>query len=77
MIKYTRHAKRRRKLYKITESEIEKVIESGKKIKINHEKFEFIHDIKGKKLPLKVVCKRNDNDYIIITCYLLKKGIKK
>ena len=77
MIKYTRHAKRRMKLYEITEAEIKAAIELGKKTKAGEVKLEFVHNVNNRKLPLKVVCKIVDNDYLIITCYPLKKGIKK
>lgn len=76
MIKYTRHAKRRRKLYNISESEIREVIEHGEKIVVDEKRLEFVHKTETEKLPLKIVCKKVDNDYLIITCYPLKKGIK-
>lgn len=77
MIKYTRHAKRRTKLYKISDAEIKTVIKQGKKIQDSEGKLEFVQNVNKRKLPLKVVCKMVDNDYLIITCYPLKKGIRK
>lgn len=77
MIKYTRHAKRRMKLYKITNAEIKAAIGFGKKTKASEGKLEFLHSVSDRKLPLKVVCKIVDNDYFIITRYPLKKGIRK
>lgn len=74
MLKFTQHAKRRMRLYKITESEIEEVINSGIKSAFDTDKDEFIHQIRNRKLPLKIVCKRIEKDYLIITCYPLKKG---
>lgn len=77
MIKYTRHAKRRMKLYKITENEIQTIINSGNKKTSFENKIEFMNKLPQKELPVKVVCKMKENDYIVITCYPLKKGIIK
>jgi hypothetical protein len=77
MIKYTRHAKRRMKLYKISEHEIKATIELGKKTRASEGKLEFVHNASDRKLPIKVICNIIDNVYLIITCYSLKKGIGK
>ena len=67
MIKYTRHAKRRMKLYRITDAEIKAAIE-----------LVFILILTSQISILdSVVCKIVDNDYLIITCYPLKEAIKK
>jgi hypothetical protein len=61
MIKFTRHAERRKKLYKITDSEIDTVIRFGEKRKVDEGKYTFVHKIKERDLLLKVVCKIIDN----------------
>jgi|GEM_PF-2075464 len=77
MIQYTRHAKRRMKLYNLSEYDIETVINTGEKeIISNDEELVFIARLPGKLLPVKVVCKLLENSYSIITCYLLKRGLK-
>lgn len=65
------------KLYKISEGEIATAIELGKKTHAGEGKLKIVHNFYKGKLPLKVVCKILDNDYLIITCYPLKKGIRK
>ena len=65
------------KLYNISEEEIEQIFSTGEKYKDVGEKIYFIKNIPGKDLPVKVVCKMIENDYLIITCYPLKKGIGK
>ena len=77
MIKYTRHSKRRLKLYNISESDVEFVIKLGTKVEVDGNKFESMYNFDDKILPLKVVYKVIGNDYIIITSYPLKRGIEK
>lgn len=74
MIKYTRHSKRRLKLYNISESEVELVIKFGTKVEVEGNKYESMYHFDDKILPLKVVYKVIGNDYIIITSYPLKRG---
>lgn len=76
MINYTRHAKRRMKLYDLCELDIENVIKTGEKEIISEEEFVFIARLSGRLLPVKVVCKLLENSYSIITCYPLKRGLK-
>ncbi len=64
MIKYTRHAKRRMKLYKITEQEVQTIINSGNKKTSFENKIEFMIKLPQKELPIKVVCKMIENDYL-------------
>ena len=77
MIKYTRHSKRRLKLYNISESDVEFVIKLGTKVEVDGNKFESMYNFDDKILALKVVYKVIGNDYIIITSYPLKRGIEK
>jgi len=72
-IKFSRHAKRRIKLYKISESAITKLIS---KAVLRQGKQEIIENIHGVELPIKVVFNVTGNDLIVITAYPLKKGKK-
>lgn len=77
MIKFTRHAKRRMKLYNIDETLVAGVIAEGKKTRLNEDLFEFLFEIENMDLPIKVISKIINNDYLIITCYPLKRGLVK
>ncbi len=77
MIKFTRHAKRRMKLYNLSEYDVETVISTGEKEIISDKEHVFVARLSGRLLPLKVVCKSIENSYSIITCYPLKRGLKK
>ncbi|MCL6087783.1 MAG: DUF4258 domain-containing protein [Actinobacteria bacterium] len=70
-IKFSRHAKRRAKLYKIQESTILKILE-GKEL--NQGNQEIISNIEGFKYPLKIVATVKDDIIMVITNYPLKKG---
>ncbi len=73
-IKFSRHAKRRAKLYSISESVIVKVLEnkdiSGQGI------HEIVEDVAGFKYPLKIVFIIENDIITVITNYPLKKGRK-
>lgn len=73
-IKFSRHAKRRAKLYSISESVIVKVLEnkdlSGQGI------HEIVKDVAGFKYPLKIVFILENDIITVITNYPLKKGRK-
>lgn len=70
-IKFSRHAKRRAKLYKIPESTILKVLE-GKELA--HGTQEIIGNVEGFMYPLKIVVIVEDDIITVITNYPLKKG---
>ena len=72
-IKFSRHAKRRAKLYKIPESTIIKVLE-GKEL--NQGNQEIIENVKGLKYPLKIIVAVENDIITIVTNYPLKKGRK-
>ena len=73
-IKFSRHAKRRAKLYKISESVILKILE-GKDL--SHQgTHEIIEDAEGFKYPLKIVIAVENDIITIVTNYPLKKGRK-
>ena len=70
-IRFSRHAKRRARQYKIAESMIQDILED---IELSQGKHEIIKEVKGLKYPLKiVVCVENDI-ITVITNYPLKKG---
>ncbi len=73
-IKFSRHAKRRSKLYKIPELTILKILE-GKNLTQGTQ--EIIENVEGFKYPLKIVVAVKDDMITIITNYPLKKGRKR
>ena len=72
-IKFSRHAKRRAKLYKIPEATILKILERKELTQGTHE---IIENVEGFKYPLKIVVAVKDDIMTIITDYPLKKGRK-
>jgi len=72
-IKFSRHAKRRAKLYKIPESVLIKILEGKELTKKTHE---IIENAEGFKYPLKIVIALEDDIIKVITTYPLKKGRK-
>jgi len=73
-IRFSRHAKRRAKLYDISESIILEVLEnkdlSGQGI------HEIVENVEGFKYPLKIVVAVENDIITIVTSYPLKKGRK-
>ena len=69
-IRFSRHAKRRAKLYKIQESTILKILE-GKEL--NQGNREIIENVEGLKYPLKIVVTVKGDIIMVITNYPLKK----
>jgi len=72
-IKFSRHAKRRAKLYKIPESTILRILE-GKAF--NQGSQEIIENVEGFKYPLKIVIAVENDIITVETNYPLKKGRK-
>jgi hypothetical protein len=72
-IKFSRHAKRRAKLYGISESAVSAILA---KMNLPPGEHEIIKDI-GQKYPLKIVVSLKKDALTVITSYLLKKGRKK
>ena len=72
-IKFSRHAKRRAKLYQIPEATILKVIEGKELTHGNHEIIEYVE---GFKYPLKIVVTMAYDIITVKTNYPLKKGRK-
>jgi hypothetical protein len=73
-VKFSRHAKRRAKLYGIAESIIEDIITG---LNLHEGEHEIIKDVVGFKYPLKIVFSIEQDAATIITNYPLKKGRKK
>ncbi len=73
-IKFSRHAKRRAKLYKISELTIQNILEN---VKLSQGTHEIIQNVEGFKYPLKIVVVIEKDKMTIITNYPLKKGRKK
>jgi hypothetical protein len=72
-IKFSRHAKRRAKLYKIPESTILSILE-GKDFDQGNQ--EVIENVEGFKYPLKIVIAVENDIITVETNYPLKKGRK-
>ena len=73
-IKFSRHAKRRAKLYKIPEPAIVDVLKS---VKLGQGEHEIIGDIIGFQYPLKIVVSVKGDTVTVVTNYPLKKGMEK
>ncbi len=71
IIKFSRHARRRAKLYKISESSVEKII---KDLDLNEGEHEVIKNVSGFRYPLKIVVAVEGDIMTVITNYPLKKG---
>ena len=77
MIEFSRHAKRRMKLYGISEKDVLTVIEKGKKEESTNGKVIFVHLIERKfKYPIKVVASHREGNAMIVTTYRLKRRKK-
>ncbi|MCC6324168.1 MAG: hypothetical protein DCC43_12635 [Candidatus Brocadia sp.] len=73
-IKFSRHAKRRGKLYKIPEETVRKILAGKELIQGNQE---IIENVEGFKYPLKIAVSVDDDITTVITNYPLKKGRKR
>ena len=71
-VKFSRHAKRRAKLYEIPESTIEKILIDSEEF--NDGKHELIIDIAAFNYPIKIVIAVENDIITVITSYPLKKG---
>jgi len=69
-VKFSRHAKRRAKLYNIPESVVEQIIAEASLTDGEHE---LISDVPGFNYPLKIVASRDGEVVTVITSYPLKK----
>ena len=70
-IKFSRHARRRARLYKISEDLIKSIIENST---LHDGTQEIIKEVQGIAFPLKIVVSVENNIITIITNYPFKKG---
>ncbi len=73
-IKFSRHAKRRAKLYAISETAITDILTDMSLHKGEHQ---IMKHVSGFKYPLKIVVSVEEDLMTVITNYPLKKGRKK
>ncbi|MCD4782620.1 MAG: hypothetical protein K8T10_02195 [Candidatus Eremiobacteraeota bacterium] len=74
IVKFSRHAKRRAKLYKIPEATI---AETLKYLQLSEGEHEIVKDFPGLKFPVKMIITVKEEIVTVITNYPFKKGIKK
>jgi len=70
-IKFSRHAKRRAKLYKILENTVATIIEN---FSLHEGNQEIVRVVKGFRYLIKVVIVVENDTCTVLTNYLLKKG---
>jgi hypothetical protein len=73
-IKFSRHAKRRAKLYSIQESIVAQLILEANLTEGEHE---IIRNVPGLKYPLKIIASLDGEVVTVITNYPLKQGAAK
>jgi hypothetical protein len=73
-IKFSRHAKRRAKLYRIAESTVTAILAN---MNLHQGEHEIIKDVAGIAYPLKIVVSVEKDTITVITNYPLKKGREK
>ena len=74
IINYSRHAKRRAKLYNIPESTIKEILMG---LELHDGEHELIKGVPGFKYPIKIVVTVERKIITVVTNYPLKKGRKK
>lgn len=73
-VKFSRHAKRRAKLYNISELEITNILSN---MNLHQGDHEIVKNIAGVKYPVKIVVSVKGDAVMVITSYPLKKRRKK
>jgi sulfur carrier protein ThiS len=71
VIKFSRHAKRRAKMYNIPETTIEEIL---KDLDFQDGEHEIIKDVQGVEYPIKIVVSVEGDIQTVIASYPLKKG---
>lgn len=74
IVKFSRHAKRRAKLFKIPESMVEQILGGSD---LSDGEHEIIRNVSGFKYPIKIVVAVENDIVTVITNYPLKKGREK
>jgi len=72
-IKFSRHAKRRADLYRISEATIAEILE---KKELSTGRYEIIEDVETFKYPIKIVVAVENDIITVVSSYPLKKGRK-
>ena len=72
-IKFSRHAKRRAKLYGLSLPTIENILAQRN---FSSGKYEIVQEVPGQKFPVKIVFSVQKDTVTVITNYLLKKRRK-
>ncbi len=73
IINFSRHSKRRMKLYDIPEKVVQEIVE--KEFDQEKDKQVIIKQVKRFKYPLKIILKKENDTFLIITVYPLKRGL--
>jgi len=71
-VKFSRHAKRRAKLYEIPEVIIEEILAT---LEFNNGKHELIENVVGFKYPIKIIISVENKIATVVTTYPLKRGV--
>ncbi len=70
---FSRHAKRRMKLYRISEEHVRTLLMEGRQENYSQGRFTYTKDMPGFKYPLKVIVQKEGDTCTIITAYPLKR----
>jgi hypothetical protein len=70
---FSRHAKRRMRLYRISEEHIRTILMDGLQENYSQARFTYTQDLPGFKYPLKVIVQIEGNTCTVITAYPLKR----
>ena len=70
---FSRHAKRRIKLYNLSESKLSEIL---KDLDLDDGEHELLRNVSGFGYPIKIVVAVESNKIVVITSYPLKKGRK-
>lgn len=70
---FSRHAKRRMKLYRISEADVTAVLAAGYRENYPSGRFTYTKDMPGFQYPLKVIVRKEGDTCTIITAYPLKR----
>jgi len=75
MIQFSRHAKRRMKLYNISETDVTSVIDQGNRESLSSGRVNITHEIAGKfQYPIRVIGVQDAKSFLVVTAYPIKGG---
>jgi len=72
-IKFTRHSKKRMKLYNITEDVVKRIVDTYEAQETDDGKIIYIGPVNSFAYPIKIICKVANDEIIVISCYPLKR----